>query len=518
MTLLRKTREELLVLAEAHLEDQLDDDQQARLEELVCGSPEAAELFVRYTSVASLLERRDRLAEATIEDESPEEETVSLARRTYLYLSQPFQISVIIASLAVTIGLLSLALVRVTFGPADRARPAVAKVEFVGRLTRVDDCQWSGDTLTMFGEQPKTNTGLEANRMIDLLSGNCDVQLDSGVRLRIVGPAAWRIRNDNEIEFLQGEMTAYVPERGIGFIAHAAGAKLIDLGTEFGLAVAGNEAAEAHVYRGEVSVELEAGAAADQPIRLSNNEALRWRRGEAAATERMASNGARFRRWLPGSEVPSLFIADRANREPAEKLPFVPAGDDLLEGLLPMVEPSLTPTDGQLAQLTDGRNSGVLGSGDDGRVILDAVNSTRFTLTYDLELPEGEAVRIDQLRVFTYNTDSRVFLDCDLEGSLDGERWFPLHQRLTIGRRGVDFNLPSGTSQDYFYDYALARLQRRDALPPVRQIRLTFRGVFDGKDFARFPTNRHSAITEIDLIGEVDSLQAGDSGARIDDS
>lgn len=501
MSLTPEQRAELLELADRHVEDRLDEPGRARLEEMVGGNREAAELFVRFSGFASLLERRERTAASPF-DVSPEEfETDTWLRTAYLYMSQPFQISLIIAGLAVTIGLLSLALARVEFGPRDGGAEVAARPNFVGRFTRLADCRWSSDTLARFDGSPAAQDDVEARQLLELLAGEFDLLLDSGARLRVAGPATLRCTGDNEIEFLHGQLTAYAPQRAVGFTVHVAGAKLVDLGTEFGLQVDPLGSAEAHVYQGEVTVELD--AAAGEPIHLRSNQAVRWKRGKRDSAVQFASNPAQFRRWSPGVEVPSLFIAESANAEPQSALPFEPASDDLLEGLVPTVVVLGAADEELLKKLTDGFGSDPLHQGRDGRVILDSVADVSYAVVYDLNLPAGEAAVIEQLRVFTYNTDSRVFVDCDLEGSLDGDHWFPLHQRLTNGRRGVDFNLPSGTQTDYYFDYAVAWLTRRGDVPPVRHIRLTFRGPWGVHEFSATPSLRHSAITEIDLTGDI---------------
>ncbi|MEX0867961.1 MAG: hypothetical protein WD030_11440, partial [Pirellulales bacterium] len=390
MSLAPEHRAELLELADRHIEDRLDEAGRSRLEEIVGGSREAAELFVRFSGFACLLERREP---ARPSDVAPEEfETDTWPRTAYLYLSQPFQISLIIAGLAVTIGLLSLALIQVEFGPRGGDAPIAARPDFVGRFTRLADCRWSPGTLARFDGPPAAEGDIESRQLLELLAGEFDLLLDSGAKLRVAGPAALRCTGDNEIELLQGQLTAYIPPRAVGFTAHVAGAKLVDLGTEFGLQVDPLGAAEAHVYRGEVTVELN--AAAGRPIHLRSNQALRWVRGKGDSAEQFAANPALFRRWSPGVEVSSLFLAESANAAPQSALPFEPASDDLLQGLVPTVVVLGAADEERLKMLTDGFGSDPLNQGRDGRVILDSVGDVSFALVYDLNLPAGEAAVI----------------------------------------------------------------------------------------------------------------------------
>jgi hypothetical protein len=94
-----------------------------------------------------------------------------------------------------------------------------------------------------------------SRREINITSGTLHVRLaDSGVRLRVSGPAEVRLLDPMSARVSHGQVTADVGEQGKGFSMETAQAKLVDLGTTFGVDVSGGGTTDVVVFRGTVQV------------------------------------------------------------------------------------------------------------------------------------------------------------------------------------------------------------------------------------------------------------------------
>lgn len=82
------------------------------------------------------------------------------------------------------------------------------------------------------------------------------VQMDfiNGASLTLEGPAKLEIENSSEIVLHSGIVTATIPESAIGFMVDTSTARVVDLGTAFGVSVAEGGITEVCVFDGEVEV------------------------------------------------------------------------------------------------------------------------------------------------------------------------------------------------------------------------------------------------------------------------
>lgn len=120
--------------------------------------------------------------------------------------------------------------------------------------------------------QPKAGARLPAG-MLELRSGLAQVQFVSGASMIVEGPSRFRVRSDNAVELEAGRLTAIVPGRAHGFTVQTPSARIVDLGTEFGVSVEGESATHVQVFRGKVEVgPLHADAAAGAPQLLAAND------------------------------------------------------------------------------------------------------------------------------------------------------------------------------------------------------------------------------------------------------
>ena len=109
------------------------------------------------------------------------------------------------------------------------------------------DATWSGDRKLAPGERV-------GEGHLRLAAGVVRLDFAKGVRLTLEGPAHLELIGPGETRLHSGKLTANVPPEGIGFQVHTERAKVVDLGTTFGVSVGTNGATDVAVYEGLVAV------------------------------------------------------------------------------------------------------------------------------------------------------------------------------------------------------------------------------------------------------------------------
>jgi ferric-dicitrate binding protein FerR (iron transport regulator) len=150
-------------------------------------------------------------------------------------------------------------------------------------------------------------------------AGIMQVVYDNGAKVLVQAPARFELATNQLLRLQRGRLSARVPEAAIGFIVETPTAKVVDLGTEFGV-TAGENDSEVHVFEGEVLVKT---ANEPDPLRLRENRASRIDQATGTPT------GVDFR--------PEGFV--RTLSEPSGDL------TDRLRHLAPIALYRMTPTD-----------------------------------------------------------------------------------------------------------------------------------------------------------------------------
>lgn len=88
---------------------------------------------------------------------------------------------------------------------------------------------------------------------LKLKSGIAQIEFYQGARVVMEGPAELRIVSSGEAVCNRGKLSAHVPPQAKGFRIQTPKGSIVDLGTEFGLEVSGDDA-EVHVFKGEVEL------------------------------------------------------------------------------------------------------------------------------------------------------------------------------------------------------------------------------------------------------------------------
>jgi ferric-dicitrate binding protein FerR (iron transport regulator) len=120
----------------------------------------------------------------------------------------------------------------------------------VAQLIGQSDANWSSGEPGGHGNRP-----ISRGEAMHIESGTVDLQLESGTTLSIAGPANWSIDGINRATLTRGGLVAIVPRPATGFTLETPTARIVDLGTEFGVRIADRGEAQVHVLKGEVDVQ-----------------------------------------------------------------------------------------------------------------------------------------------------------------------------------------------------------------------------------------------------------------------
>lgn len=95
-----------------------------------------------------------------------------------------------------------------------------------------------------------------------LLSGVVELEFESGAQVILEGPCEFACQSDDLISLQSGKLYAIVPHTAAGFSVVTPNARVVDLGTEFGVISRTDGTTEAHVFKG--LIELFAGRDGEQ--------------------------------------------------------------------------------------------------------------------------------------------------------------------------------------------------------------------------------------------------------------
>ena len=111
---------------------------------------------------------------------------------------------------------------------------------------------------------------------LEFEKGLIQLEMFSGVTLIIEGPAKVDLKDTMNLVCDQGKIRAKVPEQAHGFQIITKDAKIVDLGTEFGVDVNSSGKSNLYVYEGEVEFHPEK----NNMKNLKTNQAVSWSKSE----------------------------------------------------------------------------------------------------------------------------------------------------------------------------------------------------------------------------------------------
>lgn len=126
-------------------------------------------------------------------------------------------------------------------------------------LTKIDDPVWEREN--MVGDRL-------GDEIVRLFAGSVELTFEQGAVVTVDGPIEFRPLSTGQLELRRGRLLASVPQQAIGFTVSTPTSIIVDLGTEFEVAV--NDAGESNVQvlKGEVEV---------APVTADERNVQKWR-------------------------------------------------------------------------------------------------------------------------------------------------------------------------------------------------------------------------------------------------
>jgi hypothetical protein len=240
-------------LIDGYLSGLLDEARTRELEEFLRCDAGARRYFVRYARLHTdlHLEARARRANAralhSIERLMRGEQTRDARRETRGVLSRVSRLASRVSPGTGVAAAVALALaagagwwyLKGRTGPDNGTgrEPAVAW------LVNAQNCQWSDG-------EPAGDMG--AGTELKLKRGLAEIRFQCGARVVLEGPANLELLSTRGARLWHGKLTARVPDTATGFEILSPQGKVIDLGTEFGVAVSDGGATDVYVFEGKV--------------------------------------------------------------------------------------------------------------------------------------------------------------------------------------------------------------------------------------------------------------------------
>jgi len=165
---------------------------------------------------------------------------------------------------------------------AEKAGPYLAIV-----IDQTPEARWSG------ANAPRGIGHALGRERCRLENGAATLHLDNGVELLVRGPAELQLHSVDHGTLYRGQLSARVPKGAVGFRVDAPGLNVIDLGTEFSVAVDERGQSKVHVFKGKVRAALPAVPASRTELAAGESARFDVARGTAQR----------------GTENPSLFPA-----------------------------------------------------------------------------------------------------------------------------------------------------------------------------------------------------------------
>jgi hypothetical protein len=286
---------ELHELAAGVMDETITDDRFARLCDLLHQDQAAQRFFVRYVDLHATL--RSGIARTLVPKGVPTAHSTAALSASEAVLKNRFPLVRVAFNSPLAASLLIAALVYGMFGYlAWNLRPDKPPEHIVGRevvatVSQVADVRWSPAST-----HRSTESQLREGEPLKIESGTMELELTAGTKLIVDGPAEWSVDGDNRVTLKGGKIVAKVPARAIGFSVTTPTAKIVDLGTEFGVDVDEQGEAEVHVFQGRVVAERAVSSStAPQRIELKKSEAARFTRNQTVIS-RFSAAPERFQR------------------------------------------------------------------------------------------------------------------------------------------------------------------------------------------------------------------------------
>ena len=241
------------------------EEDREELAQLVVENPGVEPELVEALSIHSLLQWQSEDVSRVLADLGLHQDVAALARdadsRTHASSPQviplPFRWTWAAA-----------ALLLIAFGALAWRVAAPATSRPIAEVVAAEGIQWS-DKSTAFQIGNSVGSGrLQSD------AGSFTLKFRSGPIVRFRGPTTVDIESDMLLALERGQATADVPESGIGFTIKTANVRVIDQGTQFGVAIGEEGDTDVIVFQGKVDLKNQIRLASPQQ-QLNRGEAVR---------------------------------------------------------------------------------------------------------------------------------------------------------------------------------------------------------------------------------------------------
>lgn len=277
----------------AHLNGDTTDDEARELSEWIRESPANAKEFARISllhgQLRNLLAGERKAHDSGIMNVSslkgtdskvPAKELTTRPGKPGRFLSK--------RSVAVLAAMAAMVLIAlgIYFGRSDLDAPQIAEADGFATIRQLSQVTWKSDVLS---ENDRVGA-----QTLELTSGIVRLQFDNGVDITLEGPARYELSSSDKTSLTSGVLVATVPPDAEGFSVDTPSAKVIDLGTSFGVSVGEHGVADVYVFDGEVEVVTEK---ADEARKITEGESIRL---DADGGMRLTEfNAGRFEKLWP---------------------------------------------------------------------------------------------------------------------------------------------------------------------------------------------------------------------------
>lgn len=150
----------------------------------------------------------------------------------------------------------------------DQRSVAVGQDDGIAVMTRALGLEWVDQARSY-----RVGQRIPAGR-VRIASGTMQIEFYGGATVILEGPANFEIRSANAAFCHYGKLRGNVPPQAIGFTIGTPEYDLVDLGTEFGIAVAQDGTSEVHIFNGKVELRG-VGREGKDVLGLSQGQAMR---------------------------------------------------------------------------------------------------------------------------------------------------------------------------------------------------------------------------------------------------
>ncbi|MBI4602768.1 MAG: FecR domain-containing protein [Planctomycetes bacterium] len=299
-------------LIDDYLDGSIDEAGLAELESRLLADGEARRRFVRYSRLHTDLHLAARASRAgkralqriTSSEIGPAAIPASVRRPFPSFLSFLFRGGSFPRILAGAAAAALIAWVWVSSGrPREGSRGLLApEPSGLAWLVNAQDCQWAADM------SPAADMG--PGRTLRIERGLAELGFRSGARLVLEGPASLELVSSSCARLIVGKATARVPGSAKGFTLLSPQGRVVDLGTEFGMAVEEDGDTRVLVFEGQVEAfpGFPGGAPASSVTLGQNDSVVLSREGVVPGQD--PGGGGPFVREI----VPRLRTAPRTRR------------------------------------------------------------------------------------------------------------------------------------------------------------------------------------------------------------